>query len=157
LDRRKIDLIITKSISRFARNTVDTLTSVRRLKEKGVEVFFEKENIYTMDSKGELLITIMSSLAQKESRSISENVAWGKRAKCEEGKVYLPYKQFLGYEKGPDGLPQIVEEQAKTVRLIYSLFLEGLMPSGIARRVEAMGFFHRRGNSTGRPARWKAF
>ena len=135
----KIDLIITKSISRFARNTVDTLTAVRQLKEKGVEVYFEKENIYTMDSKGELLITIMSSLAQEESRSISENVAWGKRAKCEEGKVYLPYKQFLGYEKGPDGQPQIVEEQAKTVRLIYSLFLEGLMPSGIAKRLEAMG------------------
>ena len=92
-----------------------------------------------MDSKGELLITIMSSLAQEESRSISENVAWGKRAKCEEGKVYLPYKQFLGYEKGPDGQPQIVEEQAKTVRLIYSLFLEGLMPSGIVKRLEAMG------------------
>lgn len=70
----KIDLIITKSISRFARNTVDTLTAVRQLKDKGVEVFFEKENIYTMDSKGELLITIMSSLAQEESRSISENV-----------------------------------------------------------------------------------
>ena len=135
----KIDLIITKSISRFARNTVDTLTSVRQLKEKGVEVYFEKENIYTMDSKGELLITIMSSLAQEESRSISENVAWGKRAKCEEGKVYLPYKQFLGYEKGPDGLPQIVEEQAKTVHLIYSLFLEGLMPSGIAKRLEFLG------------------
>jgi len=134
-----IDLIITKSISRFARNTVDTLTAVRQLKEKGVEVYFEKENIYTMDSKGELLITIMSSLAQEESRSISENVAWGKRAKCEEGKVYLPYKQFLGYEKGPDGQPQIVEEQAKTIRLIYSLFLEGLMPSGIAKRLEAMG------------------
>ena len=135
----KIDLIITKSISRFARNTVDTLTAVRQLKEKGVEVYFEKENIYTMDSKGELLITIMSSLAQEESRSISENVAWGKRAKCEEGKVYLPYKQFLGYEKGPDGQPKIVEEQAKTVRLIYALFLEGLMPSGIAKRLETMG------------------
>jgi len=135
----KIDLIITKSISRFARNTVDTLTAVRQLKDKGVEVYFEKENIYTMDSKGELLITIMSSLAQEESRSISENVAWGKRAKCEEGKVYLPYKQFLGYEKGPDGQPQIVAEQAKTVRLIYALFLEGLMPSGVAKRLEAIG------------------
>ena len=73
----KIDLIITKSISRFARNTVDTLTAVRQLKDKGVEVFFEKENIYTMDSKGELLITIMSSLAQEESRSISENGRMG--------------------------------------------------------------------------------
>ena len=133
----KIDLIITKSISRFARNTVDTLTAVRQLKDKGVEVYFEKENIYTMDSKGELLITIMSSLAQEESRSISENVAWGKRAKCEEGKVYLPYKQFLGYEKGPDGQPQIVEDQAETVRYIYKLFLDGLMPSGIAKKLTA--------------------
>ena len=105
------------------------------MKDKGVEVFFEKENIYTMDSKGELLITIMSSLAQEESRSISENVAWGKRAKCEEGKVYLPYKQFLGYEKGPDGQPRIVEDQAETVRLIYKLFLDGLMPSGIAKKL----------------------
>ena len=69
-----IDLIVTKSVSRFARNTVDSLTTVRKLKERGVEVFFEKENIYTLDSKGELLITIMSSLAQEESRSISENV-----------------------------------------------------------------------------------
>ncbi|WP_252254335.1 recombinase family protein [Clostridium sp. ZBS12] len=73
----KIDLIITKSVSRFARNTVDTLTTVRKLKDKGVEVYFEKENIYTMDSKGEMLITIMSSLAQEESRSISENVTCG--------------------------------------------------------------------------------
>ena len=73
----KIDLIVTKSVSRFARNTVDSLTTVRKLKEKGVEVYFQKENIYTLDSKGELLITIMSSLAQEESRSISENVTWG--------------------------------------------------------------------------------
>ena len=71
-----IDLIITKSISRFARNTVDTLTTVRKLKEKGIEVYFEKENIRTLDGKGELLITIMSSLAQEESRSISENTTW---------------------------------------------------------------------------------
>lgn len=135
----KIDLILTKSVSRFARNTVDTLTHVRKLKEKGVEVYFEKENIYTMDSKGELLITIMSSLAQEESRSISENVSWGKRAKAAEGRVYLPYKQFLGYEKGPDGLPQIVPEQAKLVERIYRMFLEGLMPSTIAKQLTAEG------------------
>lgn len=91
----KIDLIITKSVSRFARNTVDTLTTVRKLKDKGVEVYFEKENIYTLDSKGELLITIMSSLAQEESRSISENVTWGQRKRFADGKVSLPYKQFL--------------------------------------------------------------
>ena len=129
----KIDLILTKSVSRFARNTVDTLTNVRQLKEKGVEVYFEKENIYTMDSKGELLITIMSSLAQEESRSISENVTWGQRKRFADGKVSLPYKHFLGYEKGEDGLPKIVEEQAETVRLIYKLFLEGHTTSGIAK------------------------
>jgi site-specific DNA recombinase len=129
----KIDLILTKSVSRFARNTVDSLTTVRKLKEKGVEVYFEKENIYTLDSKGELLITIMSSLAQEESRSISENVTWGQRKRFSDGKVSLPYKQFLGYEKGEDGLPKIVESQAKTVRLLYKLFLEGKTPSGIAK------------------------
>ena len=93
-------MIITKSISRFARNTVDTLTTVRKLKEKGIEVFFEKENIRTLDSKGELLITIMSSLVQEESRSISENVTWGQRKRFADGKVSLPYKRFLGYKRG---------------------------------------------------------
>ena len=134
----KIDLIVTKSVSRFARNTVDTLTTVRKLKDQGIEVFFEKENIYTLDAKGELLITIMSSLAQEESRSISENVAWGKRAKAACGRVYLPYKQFLGYERGLDGLPQIVESEAATIRLIYKLFLEGRTPTGIAHLLERM-------------------
>lgn len=129
----KIDLIITKSVSRFARNTVDSLTTVRKLKEKGVEIYFEKENIYTMDSKGELLITIMSSLAQEESRSISENVTWGQRKRFADGKVSLPYGQFLGYEKGEDGLPKIVEKEALVVRLIYKLFLEGKTPAGIAK------------------------
>ncbi len=79
----KIDLIVTKSVSRFARNTVDSLVTIRELKAKGVEVYFEKkENIWTLDSKGELLLTIMSSLAQEESRSISENVTWGKKKEC---------------------------------------------------------------------------
>ncbi len=131
----KIDLIITKSVSRFARNTVDTLTTVRKLKENGVEVYFEKENIYTMDSKGELLITIMSSLAQEESRSISENVTWGHRKRFSDGKVSLPYGQFLGYEKGEDGLPKIVEKEAEIVRKIYRLFLKGKTPSGIAKEL----------------------
>lgn len=128
----KIDLILTKSISRFARNTVDTLTAIRKLKEKGVEVYFEKENIYTLDAKGEVMITIMSSLAQEESRSISENVTWGKRKSMEDGKFSLAYKRFLGYEKGEDGLPQIVEDEAKTVRKIYELFLEGRAVRSIA-------------------------
>ena len=128
----KIDLIITKSVSRFARNTVDSLITVRKLKEKGIEVYFEKENIYTLDSKGELLITIMSSLAQEESRSISENITWGKRKFFADGRVYLPYKNFLGYEKGEDGLPQIVPEEAEIIRYIYAMFLEGKTPYAIA-------------------------
>jgi len=129
----KIDLIVTKSVSRFARNTVDSLTTVRKLKEKGVEVYFEKENIYTLDSKGELLITIMSSLAQEESRSISENVTWGQRKRFADGKVSLPYKQFLGYKKGTDGRPEIVPKEAELIRRIYSLYIHGNTPSTIAR------------------------
>ncbi|GHU52464.1 hypothetical protein FACS1894132_02160 [Clostridia bacterium] len=121
----KIDLIITKSVSRFARNTVDSLVTVRKLKEKDVEVYFEKENIYTMDSKGELLITIMSSLAQEESRSISENVTWGQRKRMQDGKVSMAYKRFLGYCKGEDGTPQIVEAEAEVIRQIYAMFLNG--------------------------------
>ena len=128
----KIDLIVTKSVSRFARNTVDSLTAVRDLKAKGVEVYFEKENIRTLDSKGELLITIMSSLAQEEARSISENVTWGIRKRFADGKVSMAYSSFLGYEKGPDGTPVINEEEADVVRLIYSLFLQGKAVSWIA-------------------------
>lgn len=135
----KIDLIITKSVSRFARNTVDSLTTVRKLKEKNVEVYFEKENIYTLDSKGELLITIMSSLAQEESRSISENVTWGHRKRFADGKVSLPYKRFLGYRKGADGLPEIVPDEAEIVRQIYKQFLEGKSYYAIAKNLTDRG------------------
>ena len=130
---RKIDLIVTKSVSRFARNTVDSLTTVRKLKEKSVEVYFEKENIYTLDSKGELFITIMSSLAQEESRSISENVTWGQRKRMADGKVTMPYGRFLGYRKGEDGFPEIVPEEAEVVKLIYKSFMEGLSYYKIAQ------------------------
>jgi len=133
----QIDLIVTKSVSRFARNTVDSLVTVRKLKEKGIEVFFEKEGIYTFDSKGELLITIMSSLAQEESRSISENITWGQRKRFSDGKVNMPYKHFLGYEKGEDGLPRIVAKEAVVVRLINKLYLEGKTPSGICKLLES--------------------
>ena len=96
----KIDLIITKSVSRFARNTVDTLTNVRKLKDKGVEIYFEKENIYTFDSKGELMLTILSSLAQEESRSLSLNVTWGPSASVWLiAKVCPTHKQFLAMKK----------------------------------------------------------
>ena len=128
----KIDLIVTKSVSRFARNTVDSLVTIRKLKEAGVECYFEKENIYTFDGKGELLITIMSSLAQEESRSISENITWGQRKKFADGKVHLAYKNFLGYKKGANGKLEIIEEEAKIVRLIYSLFIKGKTAGWIA-------------------------
>ena len=135
----KIDLIVTKSVSRFARNTVDSLTTIRKLKEHGTECFFEKENIWTFDSKGELLITIMSSLAQEESRSISENVTWGQRKRFADGKVSVAYKRFLGYGKGPDGKLTINPEQAETVKLIYHLFLQGLTYHGIADELTNRG------------------
>ena len=135
----KIELIITKSISRFARNTVDSLTTVRKLKEKGVEVYFEKENIWTLDSKGELLITIMSSLAQEESRSISENVTWGCRKRMADGKVSVAYSRFLGYDKGEDGNLVVNREEAKVIKLIYGEFLAGLSCCAIAKKLTELG------------------
>ena len=128
----KIDLIVTKSVSRFARNTVDSLTAIRQLKEKGVEVYFEKENIRTFDAKGELLITIMSSLAQEESRSISENTRWGMRKAFQDGKVFVPFRHFLGYDRGINGELKINYQEAETVRMIYRLFLQGASFYGIA-------------------------
>lgn len=135
----KIDLILTKSISRFARNTVDTLTTVRKLKERGIEVYFEKENIYTLDSKGELLITIMSSIAQEESRSISENVTWGHRKRFADGKVNMPFSSFLGYRRGENGEPVIVPEEAKIVKKIYKMFIGGKSANYIAKHLTAEG------------------
>lgn len=135
----KIDLIVTKSVSRFARNTVDSLVTIRKLKEHGCECYFEKENIFTFDGKGELLITIMSSLAQEESRSISENVTWGHRKRMADGKVSVAYSTFLGYDKGPDGNLVVNREQAKIVRLIYRSFMEGMAPIGICRMLEERG------------------
>lgn len=137
--RGEIDLIITKSISRFARNTLDTITYVRKLKAAGVEVYFEKENLWSLDDKTEFLLTIMASIAQEESRSISQNVTLGKRWSMKEGRVSFAYKNFLGYEK-VDGKIVINEEQAKIVRLIYMLFLkEGKTCSGIAEYLKSKG------------------
>lgn len=129
----KIDLIITKSVSRFARNTVDLLSSIRLLKEYGVECFFEKENIRTFDARGELLLSIMASIAQEESRSISENCKWGQRKRFADGKFTVPFKRFLGYDRGEDGGLVINEEQAAIVRRIYKMFLDGTNPYRIAK------------------------
>lgn len=135
----RIDLIITKSVSRFARNTVDSLTTIRRLKEHGVECYFEKENIWTLDGKGELLLTIMSSLAQEESRSISQNCTWGQRKRFADGKVSVPFGRFLGYDRGEDGNLVLNEEQAVVVRRIYGLFLQGRSPYAIAKVLTGEG------------------
>lgn len=135
----KIDIIITKSVSRFARNTVDSLSTIRLLKEHGVECYFEKENIRTFDSKGELLLTIMSSLAQEESRSISENCTWGQRKRFADGKVTVPFSRFLGYDRGGDGNLVINESEAKTVRRIYEMFLQGNTPYAIAKKLTEDG------------------
>ena len=135
----KIDLIVTKSVSRFARNTVDSLTTIRKLKEHGTEVFFEKENIWTFEGRGELLLTIMSSLAQEESRSISENVRWGQRKKAADGKFSLNYSHFLGYDKGPDGKLVVNKEQAAVVRRIYGEFLAGKSVCQIAKELTEDG------------------
>ncbi len=143
----KIDLIITKSVSRFARNTVDSLTTIRKLKENNIECYFEKENIWTFDSKGELLLTIMSSLAQEESRSISENVTWGHRKRFADGKVSLPYSRFLGYDRGPNGTLIVNKEEAKTIKLIFKLYLDGLSMTSVADELTRRGIKTPTGNS----------
>lgn len=119
----KIDLIIVKSISRFARNTVDALKTIRDLKAKGIRIIFEKENIDTSDSKSEFILTIMSSLAQQESQSISENIKWGIRKSYAEGKVKIP-GFFYGYKYCGKYTFQVDKDEAKIVCLIYKMFLE---------------------------------
>jgi len=144
----KIDLIITKSISRFARNTLDTISFVRKLKDKGIEVYFEKENLWTLDPKSELILTIMASIAQEESRSISQNVTWGKRVSFQSGKVSFAYKSFLGYKKENDKL-LIDEDEAVIVKMIYRMFLvEGKSASGIASHLTSLHIKTPTGKST---------
>ena len=135
----KIDMIITKSISRFARNTLDCLNFVRQLKDLGIGVTFEKENIFTLDSKGEVLLSILSSLAQDESRSISENSTWGIRRRFEQGKLHVNHTKFLGYDKDKNGNLVVNEKQAKIVRRIYKEFLDGKGANRIARDLELSG------------------
>ena len=134
-----IDMIITKSISRFARNTLDCLRYIRELKEKNIPVFFEKENINTMDSKGEVLLTIMASLAQQESQSLSENVKLGLQYRYQEGKVQINHNWFLGYTKDEEGNLVIEPEEAEVVKRIFREYLEGKSLIQIARGLEADG------------------
>lgn len=143
----KIDMVITKSISRFARNTVDSLMNIRKLKEKNIAVFFEKEGINTLDSGGELLITILSSQAQEESRNTSENCHWGIVRRFESGKVIVNHSKFLGYTKDKDGNLVIVPEEAELVRRIFRLYLEGNSSYRIKRILEEDGIRTVTGNT----------
>lgn len=142
---KKIDLVITKSISRFARNTVDCLEYVRQLKDLGIGVIFEKESINTLTMTSEFMIALYGSFAQAESESISKNVSWGKEKAYREGKVTFQYKYLLGYRKGADGKPEIVPEEAEIVRLIYKLFLDGYSMRNIKKFLESKGFLTSQG------------
>nr|WP_200778197.1 recombinase family protein [Tissierella praeacuta] len=133
----KIDMVITKSVSRFARNTVDSLQTIRKLKEKNIAVYFEKENINTLDGTGELLITILSSQAQEESRNLSENTKWGITRRFENGIISINHKKFMGYTKDEDGELAIVPEEAEIVKRIYRMYLEGSSILEITRALEA--------------------
>ena len=135
----KIDMILTKSVSRFARNTVDSLLTIRKLKEKNVAVVFEKEGVNTLDGTGEILITILSSLAQEESRNISENTRWGVVRRFENGKVIVNCSKFMGYTKNEDGDLIIVPEEAEIVKLIFRLYLEGYSAKKICKYLEEHG------------------
>lgn len=146
-ERGQIDLIVTKSISRFARNTQDSLSYTRKLKELGIGVYFEKEGINTLESSGELLLTLFSCFAQEESRSISENTAWGIRSRFQQGIPHLNAKNLLGYDKDEEGRLVIDDEQAAVVRRIFRMFLEGYSLGGIARRLNEEGVCGVRGAS----------
>ena len=128
-----IDMVITKSISRFARNTQDCLMYSRRLKDLGIGIRFEKENINTMDSTGELLFTILSSLAQDESRSISENCQWGIRSLFKRGIHHLNTNRFYGYDSDENGKLIINPEQAKVVKWLYESFMNGVNPDVLVK------------------------
>ena len=135
----KIDMILTKSVSRFARNTVDTLLTIRKLKEKNVAVVFEKEGVNTLDGTGEILITILSSLAQEESRNISENTRWGVVRRFENGKMIVNHNKFMGYTKNENDGLVIVQEEVEIVRLIFRLYLEGYSAGKISQYLEKSG------------------
>jgi site-specific DNA recombinase len=138
----KIDKVITKSISRFARNTVDCLNYIRKLKDKNIPVYFEKENIDSMDSKGEIMLTIMASLAQQESQSLSQNVKLGLQYRYQRGEIQVNCARFLGYAKDENKRLVIVPEEAEIVKRIYREYLEGASMLKIARGLEADGILN---------------
>ena len=137
--QKKIDVILTKSVSRFSRNTVDCLYYIRALKQLGIAVIFEKENINSLEEDSELRITLSGAFAQSESESISANVTWGKRRAMEAGKVSIQYKKLYGYRKGEDGQPEIIPEQAEIVRWLYERYLTGASLRMIKDELEQQG------------------
>ena len=141
----RIDMVLTKSISRFARNTLDCLQYIRKLKAMEIPIYFEKEAINTLDAKGEILITIMASIAQQESQSISQNVRMGIQYHFQQGKSRVPHNCFLGYGQGEHGELAIDAEEAITVRHIYRWFLDGYSPQHIAKLLEQSGIRTGRG------------
>lgn len=149
--RGKVDMIIVKSISRFARNTLDCIKITRMLREIKVDVYFEEQNLHSIDPSSEFYISIYGSIAQSESENISHNVAWGKARSAKEGNVSFSYKSFLGYRKGADGKPEIDSEQAETVRLIYSRFLSGRSLQQIADELTESGIPTPMGKSVWQP------
>ena len=138
-EKGKVDLVITKSVSRFCRNTLDGLDYVRKLKRMGVGVFFEKENVNTLYMDNEMILTFMMSQAQAESESMSGNIRWGHRKNFKDGKVYYHYAGFLGYRKGEDDLPEIDPEEAEIVRRVFSRYLVGHSVAKIIADLEADG------------------
>lgn len=145
--QRKIDLILTKSLSRFARNTVDCLKYIRELKALGIAIIFEKENLNTLETDTEMMLTIMSCFAQAESESISKNVSWGIRQGFKNGNVPMQYARLLGYRKGDDGLPEIVPEEAETVRLIFRSYLDGMSLVQIQTLLTERGITTKKGDT----------
>jgi DNA invertase Pin-like site-specific DNA recombinase len=137
--KHKIDLILTKSIQRFARNTLDSLEFVRLLKSMDIGVLFEIQGINTLKMTNEMMLTMYAGMAQNESENISANVRWGWQRSFAKGKVNISYKSFLGYRKGADGQPEIVPEEAPIVRRIYNEFLMGLTPKQIADSLTEQG------------------
>ena len=144
---RKIDVILTKSLSRFARNTVDSLKYIRDLKALGIAIIFEKENINTLETDTEMMLTIMSCFAQAESESISKNVSWGIRQSFKNGNVPMQYARLLGYRKGDDDKPEIVPEEAEIVKEIYRLYLDGMSLNMIVDRLNEKGLTTKGSNS----------
>ena len=147
----KINMVITKSISRFARNTLDCLKYIRQLKDRNIPVFFEKENINTMDSKGEVLLTIMASLAQQESQSLSQNVKLGLQYRYQQGLVQVNHNRFLGYTKDEEGQLIIEPKEAEVIKRIYREYLEGASLAQIGKSLEADGILTAAGKAKWRP------